>query len=158
MLLFNTYLLRSGSRQGGQTRRATPFAVHPQRLADLRQVLHRGLLNPSESENPSRERPPTYLPRPNPTPRINTAKASKICGVIFKGMVVAIFLLRIPFFTISTLSSLPEDIPFVQAPQDPCVSPDASISFWYGRASCSHCSHAPLPADNQSPQDSDQTA
>jgi hypothetical protein len=41
--------------------------------------------------NPSRkERPPRYFPNPNPTPKINTARANKILGVNLTGITEAI--------------------------------------------------------------------
>jgi hypothetical protein len=45
--------------------------------------------------NPSRDEPPRYLPRPKPTPRISTAKARRILGVNFNGIIEAIPLLLI---------------------------------------------------------------
>jgi hypothetical protein len=93
IVLFNTYLLMSGSRQGGQIKRAIPLGVHPQLSWPLRQREQIGTpTNPSFVWNPSRLRPPTYFPNPKPTPRINTASASKSCGVTLTGTTEAIFL------------------------------------------------------------------
>ena len=89
ILAFNTYLLRSVAWQGGQIKRASPFALQPHLLADLLQSEHLGTI-PS-SEKPSlNEDPPTYFPRPKPTPRISTASAKSICGVILNGITEAI--------------------------------------------------------------------
>jgi hypothetical protein len=55
-------------------------------------TLQEGIVvwNPSRMTTPD---PPKYLPKPKPTPRIRTARASKIRGVNFVGINEAIPLL-----------------------------------------------------------------
>jgi hypothetical protein len=42
--------------------------------------------------NPSKELPPTYFPKPNPTPKIKTTKAKRIWGVNLTGIMDATIL------------------------------------------------------------------
>jgi hypothetical protein len=88
MLDLSTYLLRSGARQGGQIKRAIPFAVHEHEEADFLHDEHLGtpLIPSSVAVNPSKDLPPKYLPRLKPTPRTSTAIAKSICGVNLNGI------------------------------------------------------------------------
>lgn len=88
ILLFNTYLLMSGSRHGGQIKRAMPFGVQLQLSAGLVQEEHRGIpAGPVPAVNPSAVclRPIIY-----PMTKIATASITQIVGVNFTGIVVAI--------------------------------------------------------------------
>jgi hypothetical protein len=84
--LFNTYMLISGSRQGGQIKRAIPFGVQAQEGAGFVHAEHTGTPAIPWEVNPSKLLPPIYFPKPKPTPRINTASARRICGVSFIGI------------------------------------------------------------------------
>jgi hypothetical protein len=64
--------------------------LQPQLGADFLQAAHLGIPLIPSAVNPSNPDPPTYFPRPNPAPNINTAKAKRICGVNFKGITEAI--------------------------------------------------------------------
>jgi hypothetical protein len=90
--LFNTYLLISGSRQGGQIKRAIPLGVHLHESACFSHSAQIGTPDKLDAVNPSAPRlePPKYLPMPIPTPKINTASAKRICGVNLIGSVDAI--------------------------------------------------------------------
>ena len=90
MLDLRTYLLISASRQGGQIRRATPFAVQPHLEADFLHEEHLGTPVRPSSVNPSKERPPRKRPSPKPTPRIKTASINKIRGVNLTGIIEVI--------------------------------------------------------------------
>ena len=95
ILDLRTYLLKSGAWQGGQIRRAIPFAVHEHLDAFFLHVEHRGTPLIPSAVKPSRDEPPRYLPRPKPTPRISTAKARSILGVNLNGITEDIPLLLI---------------------------------------------------------------
>ena len=71
-------------------RRDAGFCGQPQAEADWEQAEHTGLLGWVVSKPSRRERPPNHLPIPNPTPKIRTARASKILGVSFIGTIDAI--------------------------------------------------------------------
>jgi hypothetical protein len=100
----STYLLISGALHGGHIRRAIPFFLQshfdagflqsehlqPQLRAGFLQAAHVGTPLIPSAVNPSNPDPPTYFPRPNPAPKINTANAKRICGVNFKGITEAI--------------------------------------------------------------------
>jgi len=84
---FNTYLLMSGSRQGGQIKRAIPLGVHLQESCACVHAEHTGTPDRLDAVNPSPMlRPPKYLPIPIPTPKINTARAKSIWGVNLIGI------------------------------------------------------------------------
>jgi hypothetical protein len=77
----------SGSRHGGQIRRAIPLGVQEQEGDCLRQDEQTGIPASPSFVNPSiGSLPPTYFPRPKPMPRINTARARRIWGVSFNGI------------------------------------------------------------------------
>ena len=98
---FRTYLLMSGCAQGGHTNWFTLVHVFlsPAPLSHCSGQVHwgAGLLHTLQEgivdSNPSILLPPKYFPRPKPTPRIRTARASKRRGVNFVGIYEAIPLL-----------------------------------------------------------------
>jgi hypothetical protein len=139
IVAFNTYLLISGSWHGGHVTRSKSVQSdldfeHLQIAGGFKQRLHVELLNPSLSD-----RPPRYFPNPKPTPRINTARAKRICGVNFIGITEVIFLFynkcaKLAFIT-SNLAKIPGGSLFELECQDLYAWLNAYISFLCIRAS-----------------------
>jgi hypothetical protein len=94
MLLFSTYLLRSGDVQGGHTRRdamVDSVSSHLHSMLFFSHLAQIGIpaINPSFNDLP-----PRYFPKPRPTPKKRTSNARIILGVSFIGITDAIRLLH----------------------------------------------------------------
>ena len=111
-VVLRTYLLMSGWVQGGQTICCNTGAAAAAAGAAGQPQLDLFFLQRSQTDrNPSflNERPPRYVPKPNPTPRINTANAKRILGVNLIGITEAICLLLHRVWTFLYTPTLPRN-------------------------------------------------